>query len=590
MPHSAPKPAADSPVGDRADTPANPEPSTRVRASSGAPSARFLSQLAYQSDGIGWVQVLECWRRRGVLARLTRAGAAGTPLGPLASALGMNLGYLAVVCRVLAARGWLWREPAEQARHARVGVSSAGERLFNLLEAGTQSSLISAFVPVAYHMQPYLDGQYDPPAAAPSLEQLSRWSARGWDLPVDGDALQAEVVQQLAAALDGNLLGPIAVAIALGDSPTFDWARTPARQASLGRSAARHGVAQNARQRAAFEVLVNAGWASWQGEGRVEATDFGTYALRRASAYGVPVSYLPLYEDVDSLLFGDAEAFWRRSGGATERHVDRALNVRASGASHGRYFAALDPIIRRAFDLPWPEQPLGFCDMGSGDGAWLEHVWQLITERTERGRLMRAHPDDARYRPLLVGADYNEAARSATRERLSAAGIPHLVLFGDINDPGNLQAQLARHGVDSKRLLHSSSFLLHNRPYAGVSDTAAASRRRETSDGAYAWRGRALAHGELQQNLVELFRDWRAVIGRHGMLVIELHDPERVVAGKTLTNYMLSHGLSDQLTVTLRAFEAAASEAELDIDRDEQRLFPSERAAATISVSHLRAR
>jgi hypothetical protein len=551
---------------------------------------RFLSQLAYHSDGIGWVQVLECWRRRGVLTQLARAGATGTPLGPLASALGMNLGYLAVVCRVLAARGWLWREPAQQARHSRVALSPAGTLLFELLEAGTQSSLVTAFVPVAYHMQAYLDGVYEPPAAAPSLEQLSRWSARGWDLPAGGGELQREVVQQLAAALDGNLLGPVAAALALGDNPAFGWARPRQRKAPLERGEPRRGLAQNARQRAAFEVLVNAGWASWHGEGRIEVTDFGEYALKRAAAYGVPVSYYPLYEDVEALLFGDAEAFWRRGAGEAERHVDRTLNVRASGASHGRYFAAADEIIGRAFDLPWPEQPLGFCDMGSGDGAWLEHVWRLITERTERGRLMREHPGDARYIPLLVGADYNEAARSATRQRLTAAGIPHLVLVGDINDPGSLQAELARHSVDSTQLLHSSSFLVHNRPYTGVRDAAAAARRHEVSGSVYACRGRALAPGELQQNLVELLRGWRAVIGRHGMLMIELHDPEQVVAGKTLTNYMLTHGLSDQLTVPLRALEAAASEAGLDIDGHEQRLFPNERAAATISVNHLRAR
>lgn len=564
------------------------EPNTLVRSSAGAASSRFLSQLALHTDGIGWVQVLESWRRHGVLARLRHAGPSGMPLGALAAASGMNLGYLAVVCRVLAARGWTWRQPGARAADDRVGPSEAGASLFELLEAGTQSSLISAFVPVARHMEAYLDGLYQPPPAAPSLEQLSRWSARGWDLPPGNNELERDVLGQLAAALDGNLLGPVAAALALGQSPTFAWARAPERHAYLGRAEPRQASAQNERQRAAFEVLVNAGWANWHGSG-IELSDFGSHALRRAAAYGVPVSYLPLFEDVDRLLFGDAEAFWRRGTGG-EQHVDRTLNVRASGASHRRYFAAADEIIGRAFDLPWSEQPLGFCDMGSGDGSWLEHVWQLIGERTERGRLMRAFPDDPRYRPLIVGADYNEAARSATRERLERAGIPHLVLFGDINDPARLSAELARRGIDSKQLLHGSSFLVHNRPFQGVKDAAAAARRKPTGDGAYAWRGRALGHGELQQNLVEFFSAWRSAVGVHGMLVIELHDPAQVVAGKTLTNYILSHGLSDQLTVPLAEFEAAIAEAGFELDRRQRHLFPNDRAAATISVNHLRAR
>jgi hypothetical protein len=589
MTHPAAKPSVRSPAPQPAGAGVEPALDTSVRASVGGLSSRFLSQLATHSDGIGWVQVLECWRRHGVLAELRHAGTEGTALGPLAAARGMSLGYLAVVCRVLAAGGWLWREPEEHARDTRVGLSAPGAQLFELLESGLQSSLISAFLPVARHMPEYLAGSYEPPPAAPSLEQLSRWSARGWGLPNEADPARRAVVQQLAAALDGNLLGPVAVALSLGEDPAFDWAKAPGRRAHLGRTEPRQVVANGGRQRAAFEVLVNSGWASWRGGG-IELSDFGVYALGRAPAYGVPVSYLPLFESIEALLFGDAEAFWQRGAGEPERHVGRTLNVRASGATHGRYFAAVDEIIARAFDAPFAEQPLGVCDMGSGDGAWLEHVWRLITERTERGRLMRAHPNDSRYRPLIVGADYNEAARTATRRRLASAGIPHLVLFGDINDPASLRRELARRGVDSAALLHTSSFLVHNRPFTGARDSAAAARRQAVSDGAYAWRGRPLEPRELQQNLVELFAAWRAVVGHHGMLVIELHDPEQVVPGRTLTNYMLTHGLSDQLTVPLSAFEAAASEAGLVLDCGEQRLFPNDRSAATISVNHLRAR
>ena len=310
---------------------------------------------------------------------------------------------------------------------------------------------------------------------------------------------------------------------------------------------------------------MTAGWAEWAGS-HVVLTDFGAYALRRALAFGVPVSYLPLFGRIDELLFGDAERVWHRPSGQPEPLVDRAMNVRACGASHGRYFAAADEIMLRAFDLPWPEQPLGFCDMGCGDGSWIEHTWNLILNRTERGRLMRAFPQDQRYQPLLVGADYNEAARSATRERLTRAGIPHLVLFGDINDPASLQRELAQRGTDSRDLLHGNSFPVHNRPYTGVKDRAAAARRQSQSTGTYAWRGQAVPNADLEQNLVEFFGAWHGVIGRHGMIVIELHDPEWVVVGKTLTNYVLTHGLSDQFTLGLDDFFRAAAEAGLVAD------------------------
>ncbi|HTV17760.1 MAG TPA: hypothetical protein VMG12_03790 [Polyangiaceae bacterium] len=569
------------------------DPDTRVRANDALLAPRFVAQLAHASDGIGMVHVLECWQRRGVLSRFARAGSGGLELGTLAAQSHANLGYLAVVVRVLAAQGWMWRtfQPAKQTvEQTRAGLTPAGAQLVELVSTGAAAAQVVAFTPVARRMAAYLDGRYDAEPGLPSLEQLSQWSSRGWGLPAD-DGADGDTSRRWKAALTGNLLGPVASALAL--SPPFAWARgdgtrEPERRSYVGPCEPRRVEPATLRELAALDVLAHAGWASWR-DGVAEITPFGSYALRRALAYGVPVSYLPLFENIEALLFGDAGRFWQRAPGAPERHIDRALNVRASGASHTRYFAAADELIVRAFDRPWPDQPLGFCDMGSGDGSWLEHVYELITTRTERGRLMRAYPHDSRYRLVLVGADYNEAARAATHERLSRAGIGHLVTFGDINDPAALREDLARRGIDCQQLLHGNSFLVHNRPYVGVKSVTSAARRR-AGDGAYAWRGRAIPNAELQQNLVEFFTGWREVIGQHGMIVIELHDPEQVTVGKTLTSYMLTHGLSDQFTVGLGAFLRAAAEAQLEVDHERQRLFPDSRSAAAISVSHLRVR
>lgn len=615
---------------ERSEVHLGPEPSTRVRAAQHALASRFLSQLALCTDGIGCVHALESWRRHGVLARFASAASGGTELGVLARQTGAHLGYLAVTVRVLEAQGWMWRKLPRrellgrgttrhlesEAERTRAGLTADGSELFALLASGSAAERVVAFTPLARHMAEYLAGTYRPPPAVPSLAELVACSTRGWDLPVNDDRDSGTAVARVRAALDGNLLGPVAVALATSGA-RFDWLdelepRAYDGQADLGQGDPGQGhpghgypgqghlgergpgsgeprriEPASAREQAALELLAHVGWASFRG-GTAQLTPLGSYALRRALAYGVPVSYLPLFERVDELFFGDPVAFWRQAPGTPERHIDRALNVRASGASHARYFVAADEIIVRAFDLPWREQPLGFCDMGSGDGFWLEHVWELIRSRTERGRLMREFPDDPRYEPLLVGADYNEAARSATRERLSRAGIPHIVTFGDINDPLGLHADLARRGIDSTRLLHGNSFLVHNRPYTGVKDAAAAARRLDGGAGAYAWRGRAVAGAELEQNLVEFWGDWREVIGAHGMVVIELHDPKQVTVGKTLTSYMLTHGLSDQLTLGLDAFERAAAEAGLVIDRERQRHFPESRSTAAVSISHLR--
>jgi hypothetical protein len=162
------------------------------------------------------------------------------------------------------------------------------------------------------------------------------------------------------------------------------------------------------------------------------------------------------------------------------------------------------------------------------------------------------------------------------------------VLTGDINDPARLRSDLASQGIDSRDLVHGNSFLVHNRPYTGVQNAGAAARRRGVSAGAYAWRGRIVPNADLEQNLVEFFRAWHDVIGEHGMISIELHDPECAVVGKTLTNYMLTHGLSDQFTVGIGAYLAAAAESGLVSDAALHRVYPEPRALATISVSYFR--
>jgi DNA-binding MarR family transcriptional regulator len=568
--------------------------------------AAFLGELAFHTDGIGWVQLIHCLRRRGVLRMLAERAPQPTTLRELCERFGAELGYMNVVLRVLAAQGWLERSPAPMPGQTELTLTAAGHELSALLEASDPTVEIVRFAPIAEHMAEYLFGAYEPPASAPSLARLARMSRTGWGLP-EGSS---EVVRRLRQALDGNLLGPVAVALKAEFYPGLSglvarhapdlWRHAPVawwlaqvrRGALLDAFEGEPGVldlahvrGDRARITAAFEVLANAGWLRKDGR-FATLTEKGAHARARAWAYGVPVSYLPMFGRIDTLLFGHASTLWSRAPGEPERHVDRSLNVRASGASHRRYFAAADKVVLEAFNRPFAEQPLGFVDMGCGDGAWLEHVWHLIVEQSDRGRLMRAFPHSPRYQLLMVGADYNDAALRAARERLTRAGIPHLALFGDVNDPQGLRQRLAEAGVDSRELLHGSSFLVHNRPYTGVKDPAAAGRRSADSQGAYVWRGQALDNRELEQNLVEFFGGWREIIGHHGMLVIELHDPERVVIGKTLTNYLLTHGLSDQLTVGLEPFLRAAAEAGLKLEPHLERRYPADPKLATVSVSY----
>lgn len=581
-----------------------------VRAERGPHPARerFASELAQHTDGIGGVQLWHCLAQRGVWSFLAEQGDAGTSLLLLARRFGANLAYLNVVFRTFALSGWLRWQPYSPVERSRVTLTDSGRQLLALSSCNEASALIVSFLPVAQQMARHLFGSSSSqPGTLPELSELRERNAAGWELPVQGNN---PVAERWRLALEGNLIGPVAVALKdefhpgllgawLQRSPRAwekrwlaAWARRRQRSQLLDAFSGTPPVLDLARVtgnagrvRAAFELLRDVGWVELEGT-QVELTAKGRYAAPRAWAYGVPVSYLPMFGQLDELLFGEHGRVLRQVPGGTEAHVDRRINVKASGASHGRYFAAADEVVLHAFNRPFPEQPRGFADMGSGDGTWLQHVWELISTHTERGRLMREFPERAEFQPLMVGIDYNRAARRATRERLTRAGVPHLVLFGDINDPEGLRTRLSERGVDSRQLLHGSSFLIHNRPYQPPRDRERAARRAAPAPGAYVADGLPIEAQDLQQNLVEFFSAWSQIIGPHGMLVIELHDPERVVVGKTLTNYILTHGLSAQLTVGIAPFLAAAREAGLAPDEAHQRSFPPVPELATVSVNH----
>jgi hypothetical protein len=593
---------ADTPSGTRNVAPRAAHPAQEL----------FLRQLPQHTDGIGGVQLWHCLSERGLWAFLAEQGSKGATLLGLARRFGAHLGYLNVVFHCFGLQGWVHWRARRVLDQTHVMLTEAGRQLMGLLDATDAAAEIARFLPAATRMSDLLFGgggaaRRDAPAFAALVER----NAAGWGAAA-GPRADAGLVERFRLALEGNLLGPVAVALKdefhpgllgawLQRSPRswqqpqiVAWARRrqraqlldafrgPEQELDLSRVRG-----QRRHLRTAFELLRDVGWLELDGD-LARLTSHGRYAAPRAWGYGVPVSYLPMFGQLDQLLFGEPARVLRSVPGKAEGHVNRRMNVKASGASHGRYFAAADEVVLHAFNLPFPEQPRGFADMGCGDGSWLQHIWELIRSRTERGRLMREYPERTELQPLMVGLDYNQAARRATAERLTRAGVPHLVSFGDINDPEALRTRLHRRGVDSRDLMHGSSFLIHNRPYQPPEQAAQAARRHQAALGAYVADGEPIESADLQQNLVELFRAWAEIIGRHGMLVIELHDPERVVVGKTLTNYMLTHGLSEQLTVSIAPFLAAAAEAGLELDVDRQRLFPPQRELATVSVNYFR--
>jgi hypothetical protein len=308
----------------------------------------------------------------------------------------------------------------------------------------------------------------------------------------------------------------------------------------------------------------------------------GQHAAQIAAAYGVTVSYMPMFSMLPTLLFGNAR-IPRVDEQGFEVLVNRAMNVWGSGGAHRTYFRKVDEIVEEIFNRPLNQQPRGICDMGCGDGTFLEHLYQVVRDRTLRGQELDREP------LLIIGADFNKVARRVTKQTFRRAGIQtSYVIPGDILRPAQLAGDLEKLNIDSHELLHIRSVLDHNRPFAQLSNYTRGTRKARTT-GAFAYLGEEIPADELEENLVRHLRRWAPYIGRFGLLVLELHTLSPEVAAANLERtpavaYDATHGYSDQYLVEVPVFLECAREAGLHPEpRFQARFPPSELATVTLN-------
>ena len=162
----------------------------------------------------------------------------------------------------------------------------------------------------------------------------------------------------------------------------------------------------------------------------------GSFSQKRASAYGVTISYQPTLTHLDELIFGDPLLFKNSLLSTTEKHVNRTINVWGSGGAHTTYFKVIDEIIIKIFNKPIEQQPEGILDMGCGNGAFLIHLFNVIEQQTLRGSKLEEYP------LTLIGVDYNQAAIDVSKQNLIDADVWAKVIWGDISNPKKLADDL----------------------------------------------------------------------------------------------------------------------------------------------------
>jgi hypothetical protein len=530
--------------------------------------ARVRATVFGHLAGIALVPTAHALAARGVFDILAHASG-WVDLDEITTQVHANRGYMRVALRLLASAGWLTQRVERNGRFVTYSVTEAGRVAITL--ATPLYGTVASFLPKTLFLEDSLSGTAEEPLL-PSLRELVADAKDHWGINLQTDPLTARVAEQLRGHLDGVLIGPAMVVLARGgvlarlENGPVDVIDLSAHPATLG---------------CLLELLATQGWV--QRDGHVASlTPLGVYASQIATSYGVTVSYIPLFTKLNALLFGNAR-LPRVDESGIETMVDRGMNVWGSGGAHRTYFKKVDEIVIELFNRPMHLQPRGICDMGCGDGTFLEHLYEVVKERTARGRVLDEHP------LILVGADFNKVARRVTKQTLRRAGIPTAhVIPGDINRPAQLASDLERLELDVHDFLHIRSFLDHNRPYVGLANYMSGTRRAR-STGAFAHLGQEIPPDELEENLVRHLRKWAPYIGHFGLIALELHTipPELAAAHADKTPavaYDGTHGFSDQYLVELPIFLDAAREAGLWADPRFQAAFPPSELA-TVSIN-----
>ncbi|MGB7588494.1 MAG: class I SAM-dependent methyltransferase [Solirubrobacterales bacterium] len=511
----------------------------------------FLSQ-----DG-----VVLCATLRGLdeLELLTPSLAGERSLAELYPGLtDVGLGALRIGLQCLTSTGWLADVPTLDPRTTILRWTDAGRLAADHREHYVGlGSFLSGFASTA-------DDAWSKPWSPEQTERflgLLEPACERWGL----EDLPGELADLVRAHLDAGLI-----------VPTMLWLHETDRLGDEGPSLSSDEASEGMGRllRALGWLAADGGWTQSGQQARAFALNFGGVA-----------TYLPLLARLPEFYRGELTIGTDPQEDSPEWHVHRELNLRISAAAHRRYFVDSDPIFVELFNRePIDDQPRFVADMGCGNGSWLIHLHELIKDRTRRGESLGSNP------LLMVGIDPDRGALAQARRNLESAGVPALLIPGDVTDPNGLSATLAEHDLAIDDGLHIRAFIDHERSYLGSDEPA---RVQGWASGAYIdGAGGPLAGKAVEQDLVAHLRRWEPHVRKHGMVVLEAHCVAPGIASRHLGSlhsvaFDAHQAYSKQYPVDHPAFIRCCQLAGLQPVGHWERRYPSNRPFVSISLNRL---
>ena len=514
-------------------------------------------------DGIATATTTYALHKKGILDYILAHQKVN--LNDLTSLFNSNEGYLNIALRILCSQGWLVQHIDNKSDIITYEINEHSKTAFSL--AHTYKDVVNL---LNYSVK--FPNERIGSDAFSALERIFKKYESHFGLDIEN---KSSTEYQIFKHIEGVIIAPIIVL--LGMNGFF---HKYFMEASF-RAQEYHKDPESFKKILDFFALL--GWFKKKKD-TYQFTDEGLFFAKRASAYGVTVSYLPTFVQLDELLFGNPLILKTDTPSETEKHVDREMNVWGSGGAHSTYFKVIDQVIIKLFNKPIDEQPKGILDMGCGNGAFIQHIFDVIEHQTLRGKMLDEHP------LLLVGADFNQAALKVTRANLIKADIWAKVIWGDIGRPDLLAKDLKEdYGIELKDLLNVRTFLDHNRIWEAPKTTTNSISK---SSGAYTYQGVRINNNLVEDSLLEHLQKWKPYVERFGLLMIELHTINPKITAKNLgktaaTAYDATHGYSDQYILEVDTFNNVATAAGLCPDPTYFTTFPNNELA-TVSVNLLK--
>jgi SAM-dependent methyltransferase len=530
-------------------------------------SVILRSKLFRHLDGIVIAPTAYSLKKYGVLEYLLLHKKVN--LATLAAEFNANEGYLNVALRGLCSQGWLKQQVNNQKNTITFEITDASEIAFSHFFL-YEEAVALLHLSVNYHPKKFMTGPFV------KLESMYKKLKKNFGIELSENKLVRTIQEQILTHIEGIIVGPTIVHLGISGMFHKYFMETRFKPEEF------HQNHLNFER--LLDVLADLGWFQMINDS-YEFTEYGLFFAKRASAYGVTVSYIPTLSKLDDLIFGNPLVLKKTLSDKEEKHVDRAMNVWGSGGAHAAYFKVVDEIIIDLFNKPIQEQPKGILDLGCGNGAFLKHLFTVIENQTYRGTVLEEYP------LKIIGVDYNEAALKASKANLIQADIWAKIIWGDIGDPDLLAQDLEeKYDIDLKKVLNVRTFLDHNRIWKTPAENK--NLRVSSSSGAYTFEGKRLENNLVSESLKQHIKKWTPYVQKFGLLLIELHtvNPKLVAKniGKTAaTAYDLTHGYSDQYILEVDEFEKVIRQAGLSSEEYGIRKFPNS-DLATVSIGLFR--